>query len=115
LDCCFDVKRSDSGRGGLQFVATNTSGCLATDSVHSLADVNACGSHNAGTYWVAVGNGGGRGACPTNAFWLVNVGITNHYPSYPYAGAMFFDPMNGGYFVHSHLTISDDDQWCVYG
>jgi hypothetical protein len=87
-------------------------GCMQTDSVHSGVVDDPCGSHNAGTYWVAVGNGGGRGFCRTGAEWLVNVGITNHYDPYPYGDAMFVNP-NNRIYTGWHRPISVYDQWCL--
>jgi hypothetical protein len=113
-DCRFDTLYS--GDEVLTFVAKTGAVpgyCLQTDSVHSGAGFTApCGAHNAGTYWVTVGNGGTRGYCnPHPVFWMVNVGITNHYDPYPYAAVMFWNGFS--FYVHSHLPISDDDQWCT--
>jgi hypothetical protein len=112
-NCGFDTEYK--GDEVLQFIAHTppvAGDCLQTDSVHSGVGYDPCGSHNAGTYWVTVGNGGSRGTCnPHPAFWMVNVGITNHYDPYPYGEAMFFN--GSGLYVHTHLPISDDDQWCV--
>lgn len=110
-NCRFDTLYS--GHEVLQFIAQNVSReCLQTDSVHSGVGLDLCGSHNAGTYWVTVGNGGSRGVC-VHAFWLVNVGITNRYDPYPYGSAMFFNS-NDHFYVQSHRPISNDDQWCTY-
>lgn len=112
-DCRFDAQYI--GKEVLQFIAQNPGidgACMQTDSVHSLVFLAACGSHNAGTYWVATGNGGSRGTCsPHPVFWLVNVGMTNHYDPYPYGEAMFYN--GSGFYVHTHLSISNDDQWCT--
>jgi hypothetical protein len=111
-DCGFDAEYS--GHEVLQFIEQNVLGdCMQTDSVHSGVFAAPCGSHNAGTYWVTVGNGGTRGFCnPNPVFWLVNVGFTNHYDPYPYGGAMFNN--GNGLYVHTQLPISDDDQWCTF-
>jgi hypothetical protein len=111
-DCRFDTQYS--GHEVLQFIAQNDMGdCLQTDSVHSGVGYASCGSHNAGTYWVTVGNGGSRGACnPHPVFWMVNVGITNHYDPYPYGSAMFVNS-NDLLYVQSHRPLSNDDQWCT--
>jgi hypothetical protein len=111
-DCTFDTRYS--GDEVLQFIAHTppvAGDCLQTDSVHSGVGYDPCGSHNAGTYWVTVGNGGSRGTCnPHPVFWMVNVGITNHYDdSYPWV--MFFN--GNGLYAHPRLPVSDDDQWCV--
>jgi hypothetical protein len=109
--CGFDTRYS--GREVLEFVATNHDNwCMQTDSVHSGVFANTCVAHDAGDYWVAVGNGGGFGYCDTNAFWLVNVGFTNHYHTYPDAAVMFLDTIDGSEHVATHLRISQDDQWC---
>lgn len=110
--CPFDTLYS--GHEVLQFVLQNgvPGDCLQTDSVHSGVIRNSCGSHDAGTYWVTVGSSP-RGACSGGSFWLVNVGITNHYNVYPYGYAMFVNS-NGLVYVQSHRALGDDDQWCVF-
>jgi hypothetical protein len=111
--CGFDTRYS--GREVLEFVATNDDNqCMQTDSVHSGVSLKPCVAHDAGDYWVAVGNGGGRGVCSSNAVWLVNVGFTNHYLTYPNAAVMFFNSADNGENVATNLSISNDDQWCVY-
>jgi len=85
-------------------------GCMQTDSVHSAVVDGPCVAHDAGTYWVQVGDSA-RGECPGGASWLVNVGITNHYDPYPFGSAMFVDSNNRIYAL-SDRPISVDDQWC---
>jgi hypothetical protein len=84
---------------------------MQTDSVHSGVVENPCGSHNAGTYWAIV-FANPRGVC-NGASWLVNVGITNHYPVYPYGYAMFVNS-NDSIYTQTHRPISGDDQWCDF-
>ena len=114
-NCGFDSEYR--GDEVLQFVAQDPSDagqCLQTDSVHSHVKPDPCGSHNAGTYWVTVGNGGTRGYCnPHPVFWMVNVGITNHYDPYPYGEAMYWNTTLYDVYVATHLPISDLNQWCV--
>lgn len=113
-DCRFDTLYS--GHEVIQFVVQgfiSSDGdaiCLQTDSVHSGVVFADCGDHNAGTYWMTL-PGGSHGVCAAG-FWLVNVGITNHYPVYPYGYAMFVNT-NNLIYVQSHRPIGDDDQWCV--
>jgi hypothetical protein len=98
----------------VQFLQQNGGGgCVQTDSVHSGVVDAPCGSHNAGTYW-AIHDASPRGACTAGAAWLVNVGITNHYPVYPYGYAMFVNS-NNFIYTQSHRPISGDDQWCAFG
>ena len=109
LQCGFD-KRYNT-REVLEF---NDGGlCMQTDSVHSGVSLEPCVAHDAGDYWVAVGSGS-RGVCSDNAVWLVNVGFTNHYLTYPDAAAMFFNSADSGENVATNLSISNDDQWCVF-
>lgn len=112
-NCGFDVgPRSYNGREVLEFKATNYGNyCMQTDSVHTHVSLEPCVAHDAGDYWVGVGNGDGRGICSANAIWLVNVGETNHYS--PNIEAMYFNSAAKGEYVDSGLPISDDDQWCV--
>lgn len=95
-----------------QQVNGSSNGCMQTDSVHSGVFDNPCGSHNAGTYWVFV-NSGAIGVCTNGAAWLVNVGITNHYPVYPYGYAMFINT-NDFIYTQSHRPLGGDDQWCRF-
>ncbi len=116
-DCRFDTLSGYSGQEVLQFIDQDTGLCLQTDSVHSGVFSDACGSHNAGTYWVTVGNGGsGGGACVNHpTWWLVNVGITNHYDPYPYGEALFYDTNANpaAFYVATRQPISDNNQFCT--
>jgi hypothetical protein len=111
-DCRFDTLYS--GNEVLQFVLQNgfTGDCMQTDSVHSGVLPGVCGSHNAGTYWMTLGSSS-RGACTGATFWLVNVGITNNYPVYPYGEAMFLNS-NNLLYVQTNRAPGFDDQWCVF-
>ena len=112
----FSDHRFDSLYAGdpvYQFQQTNGGGgCMQTDSVHSAVFDDPCGSHNAGTYWTAVG-ASARGFCAGGADWLVNVGITNHYTPYPYGYALFVNT-NNLIYADPHRPISGDDQWCPF-
>ena len=109
-DCQFDTLNGYSGSEVLQFIDQDTGLCLLTDSVHSRVIEDACGSHNAGTYWVPVA-GGNHGVC-TPGFWLVNVGITNNYDPYPYGEALFLNT-DGLFYVATNRPIGNDDQFCM--
>jgi hypothetical protein len=113
-DCRFNTLSGYEGSEVLQFVDHDFGYCLRTDSVHSLVtDNSACVPHDAGTYWVTVGGSGSPGNCAGHPiFWLVNVGMTNHYDPYPYGEAMFLNT-DGNFYVQSHRPIGGDDQFCT--
>lgn len=111
----FSDRRFDSlyaGNPVYVFEQTNGGGCMQTDSVHSGVFDDPCGSHNAGTYWM-LHPASARGVCTGGADWVVNVGITNHYPVYPYGYAMFVNS-NNFIYTQSHRPIGGDDQWCFF-
>jgi hypothetical protein len=96
----------------VQFQQTTTpGGCMQTDSLHSGVFADPCTAHDAGTYWVIYGNGGSTGIC-SHAYWLVNVGITNHYDPYPHGYAMFLNS-NDLIYTASGRPISIFNQWCL--